>query len=249
MRFSVTAKNISGFVVAGFLLLLGAVIVAAAQPAPALLKLFAEPDESSLVVETVGVGVELTPLGETTAPGSGRWFMVKTPLGATGWIKAGSSEAANRVERYFQALPKEVVAIGPGSGNAPSSGGGKITIPVNARGSHVIVPVTFNGTVTAPMYLDTGAGQTMISKKLASELRLFRSGSDIRVGIGGAVAVSTAQLESVRVGEAEVANMKVSIHDFARAPGVEGLLGFDFLRYFHVALDSQKQQLELTPRK
>lgn len=216
------------------------------------MQLFAAPDEMSLVVDTVGIGVELTPIAETIVPDSGKWFLVKTPLGATGWIKGGANEAASRVERYFQALPKEPVSVGPISGAPQGSGagpGGKITIPVNARGSHVIVPVTFNGSVTAPMYLDTGAGQTMISKKVASELRLLRSGSDVRVGIGGAVAVSTAQVESLRVGEAEVANLKVSIHDFARAPGVEGLLGFDFLRYFHVGLDVQKQQLELTPRK
>ncbi|MBM4263532.1 MAG: hypothetical protein FJ145_19140 [Deltaproteobacteria bacterium] len=242
------AHNTRGSVVASWLAILIFWSLAAAQPKTALIQLFSAPDESSLVVETLGSGVELTPLAETIVPSSGKWFLVKTPLGATGWIKAGPVEAADKVARYFQALPKENVTIVPGS-DAPQSGGGKITVPVNARGSHVIVPVTFNGSVTVPMYLDTGAGQTMISKKVAGELRLFRSGSDVRVGIGGAVSVSTAQVESVRVGEAEVANLKVSIHDFARAPGVEGLLGFDFLRYFHVALDAQKQQLELTPRK
>lgn len=241
-------RLIPGSVVASLWLILFC-SCAGAQTKLSLIQLFSAPDESSLIVETVGSGVELTPIGETMVPASGKWFLVKTPLGATGWIKGGPNEAASKVERYFQALPKETVAIGPSRANPASGAGGKITIPVNARGSHVIVPVTFNGSVTAPMYLDTGAGQTMISKKVASELRLFRSGSDVRVGIGGAVSVSTAQVESVRVGEAEVANMKVSIHDFARAPGVEGLLGFDFLRYFHVALDAQKQQLELTPRK
>lgn len=246
MRSFAKIKKIAGWIAANCLYLVFSTAGFAAQPAPALIQLFAAPDESSLVVETLGSGIELTPIAETTVPGAGKWFLVKTPLGTTGWIKAGSYEAASRVERYFEALPKETVSIGPSGG---ASAGGKITIPVNARGSHVIVPVTFNGTVTAPMYLDTGAGQTMISKKVASDLRLFRSGSDVRVGIGGAVLVSTAQLESVRVGEAEVANMKVSIHDFARAPGVEGLLGFDFLRYFHVALDAQRQLLELTPRK
>jgi predicted aspartyl protease len=119
-------------------------------------------------------------------------------------------------------------------------------MPVLVRGRHVVVPVTFNETVTGNLVLDTGASQTMISKRLANELRLYSSGGGTRVGIGGAVFVSTSSIESVRVGDAEVKNLRVSIHDSAFE---DGLLGIDFLGRFQMSLDMEKRVLTLAPRK
>jgi predicted aspartyl protease len=50
------------------------------------------------------------------------------------------------------------------------------------------------------------------------------------------------------LGDAEVRDITVIIHDFSQDPRVEGLLGMDFLGQFHVGLDSQKQLLVLSPR-
>jgi hypothetical protein len=57
-----------------------------------------------------------------------------------------------------------------------------------------------------------------------------------------------ARIESVKVGEAEVSNLVVAIHDFSQDPRFEGLLGLDFLRHFQVSLDPRKQLLTLIPR-
>ena len=80
-------------------------------------------------------------------------------------------------------------------------------------------------------------------------LQLQSLGSGRGYGIGGVVTVSTARVESVKVGKMERQNLLVMIHDFSPDPSYEGLLGFDFLSHFHLSLDLQKALLVLTPRK
>jgi len=115
-------------------------------------------------------------------------------------------------------------------------------------GGHAIVPVTFNNSVTANLMVDTGAGRTMVSKRIATDLRLHSTGFGTGYGVGGRVTVSIARVESVKVGEVEIKNMPISIHDFSPDPRYEGLLGTDFLGRFQMALDSAKQVMVLTPR-
>jgi predicted aspartyl protease len=228
--------------------------VAGAQEQPSAnneIQLYSTPDESSLPLESIKPGESLSPAGELIGAGGVKWFMVRSKSGTVGWLKADKSELAKKIESHFKSLPKESMVI-PSNSAARTAGTvfeGQIAIPVNARGSHVIVPVTFNGSVTARLFLDTGAGRTMISKRIARDLRLLSLGPAVRYGVGGAVTVATAKVDSVRVGDAEVANMEVSIHDFSPDPSIEGLLGFDFLRYFNVSIDVQRQLLVLAPRK
>jgi predicted aspartyl protease len=103
--------------------------------------------------------------------------------------------------------------------------------------------------VTGNLAVDTGAGQTMVSKRMARELRLMSIASQQRRGIGGTVLAEVGVVESIKVGEAEVKNMRVSIHDFSPDPRYEGLLGFDFLGRFQMSVDSEQQVMVLTPRK
>ena len=213
---------------------------------------FTAPDEFSTLVETVRDGESLSPMGEMTGPGGSKWFMVKTRNGNVGWIRAGDSTTLRKIDGHFRSLPSEITLIGPG--NAPAAvssktpATGAITIPVKMMGGHAIVPVTFNNSVTGNLMVDTGAGRTMVSKRIAMDLRLRSTGSGTRYGIGGYVTVSSARIESVKVGEVEIQNMPVSIHDFSPDPRYEGLLGIDFLGRFHMALDSAKQIMVLTPR-
>jgi hypothetical protein len=68
----------------------------------------------------------------------------------------------------------------------------------------------------------------MISKRIASDLRLYSTGGGTRIGIGGAVSVSTATLDAIRVGDADVKNMRVSIHDAPFNAFEEGLWEWTF---------------------
>jgi len=229
---------------------------ASSQPKPssnAPVEIFSSADETATVIETVSDGAALRPMAEMMGPGGGKWFMVKTPAGNIGWIKTSDNSAARQVDGHFRSLPKESTSIGPAR-NSPEGGSrtseqGSTTIPIQVRGRHIIVPVTFNDSVTGNLVLDTGAGQTMISKRIASDLRLYSTGGGTRIGIGGAVSVSTATLDAIRVGDADVKNMRVSIHDAPFNAFEEGLLGMDFLGRFQMSLDIEKRVLILSPRK
>jgi aspartyl protease family protein len=215
-------------------------------------QVFTAPDESSLLVESVKDGEPLSPMAEMRGTGGSKWFMVRTKNGNVGWIKAGDNNAAKKVDGHFRSLPNESSVLrssGMPESASKTPANGAMAIPVKVRGSKVIVAVTFNNNIAGNLLLDTGASRTMISKRIARDLRLHSTGSGGGYGIGGYVTVSTAHIESVKMGEVEMRNLLVMIHDFSPDPSYEGLLGFDFLSHFHMSLDLQKAMLVLTPRK
>lgn len=232
------------------------VYAASSQPKPATnapVEVFGTADETATLIETVNDGAVLTPMAEMMGAGGVKWFMVKTPAGNVGWIKADNNSAARQIDGHFRSMPKESASIGPANnsaeGGARTSAQGRTTIPIEVRGRHIIVAVTFNDSVTGNLVLDTGAGQTMISKRIANDLRLYSTGAGTRIGVGGAVSVPTATLDAIRVGDADVKNMRVSIHDLPFNAFEEGLLGMDFLGRFQMSLDIEKRVLILSPRK
>jgi hypothetical protein len=222
------------------------------SPGQTVVDIFITPDESSLVIESRRDGQSLSPMAEITAAGGLKWFMVKTSKGNIGWIKAGESNAAKKIDGHFRSLPNENPVIRPTSpaeSTSNPSPKGAHAIPVKVSGSKVIVSVNFNNSTAANLLLDTGASRTMISSRIARILRLQSIGSGTGYGIGGIVSVSAARIESVKLGEVERQNLLVMIHDFSPDASYEGLLGFDFLSHFHMSLDLQKALLVLTPRK
>jgi len=232
---------------------------ASSGPAPANVgevMVYTVADESSTIIEAVRGGSRLSPIAEMIAAGGERWFMVKTPSGNVGWIKADANRQAKRMDDHFRSLPKEAVAIDRAS-VAPDSGGqtsttGAMRIPVKIIGNAVVVPVTVtngNSSVTGNLLVDTGASQTMLSKRMASSLRLYYHDTQARFGIGGAVRADVSTVESIKVGPAAAENLRVTIHDFSPDPRYEGLLGLDFLGRFQMSVDTQKRVMVLTPYK
>ena len=232
---------------------------AAASAAPAKISevmVYSAADEFSQLIETVRDGGALAPIAESSGPGEMKWFMVRTRNGNIGWIKASDNAEARKVDDHFRAQPRDAVMVGPVSSAlepaAKTSATGTISIPVKINGPRVVVPVTFvsgNSSSTGNLLVDTGASQTMISKRLAREIQLLSIDTQKRIGIGGAIQVDVGQVETVKVGDAEVKNMRVSIHDRVYDFGSEGLLGFDFLSRFQMSVDSDNQVMVLTPRK
>jgi predicted aspartyl protease len=233
---------------------------AAAAGAASEGRLFTTADEHSEVIEAIRDGGALAPIAEITGAGGEKWFMVKSRAGNVGWINASDNAAAKRVDEHFRALPKAIYSIGPAitaSSDAPAataktSDGGAVTIPVKLHGNAMLVPVSFtNGSssMTANLVVDTGAGQTVLSKRVARALGLLAVDTQTRLGIGGAVNVDVGVVDSVKVGAAELKNLPISIHDFSPDPRIEGLLGFDFLGRFQMSVDNEKQIIVLTPKK
>jgi len=216
-------------------------------------QVYASADDASPVIESVSDGRSLAPIAEMTGAGGVKWFMVKTKSGNVGWIKAGDNSAA-KIDDHFHALPKDSNSIGPVS-EAPTPAAittprGAITIPVRIERRKVLVPVTLSNGVsstTGTLVVDTGASQTMISKRLARQLRLGAVDTQSGKGIGVAYVTDVGQVESVKVGVAEVRNMRVTINDGSNAFGAEGLLGYDFLGRFRMSVDADKKVMVLIP--
>jgi len=212
---------------------------------------FTAPDESTPILESVQMGEALSPVAETVGIGTTRWYLVRSQKGTVGWVKAGDSVEAKKLEAFFKSLPSEQAVFKPTDAAPPSAGSQsqrQIIIPVEFRGRKAIVQAIFNGRVTGELEIDTGAGATLISRRIASDLRLYSLIPRMVTGVTGSAMASMARIESIRVGDAEVRNVWVYVHDMPGARPYEGLLGMDFLRHFEMSLDTRQRLLILTPR-
>ena len=99
--------------------------------------------------------------------------------------------------------------------------------------------------------LDTGAGTTLLSTRLADELGIEPNGSKPGTGAAGKVTVALASVTSLAIGGVRRAPMAIAITAEVERIGValgtriDGCLGHDFLKDFRVAIDYGKQLVRL----
>jgi hypothetical protein len=212
--------------------------------------IYATPDDSTPPIAALLAGESTTPVGESQGAGGIKWYLIKTKSGVVGWIKQGDSEQSKKVDSFFKSLPRETSATAVSLPNVSSAAAprGAIMVPILMAGGSAIVSVTFNQTISGNLMLDTGASNTVISRRLANLLALRVTGKRVFHTAGGLISVMLAPLQSLKVGEAEVNNLTVAVHDFSPNPELEGLLGMDFLSRYQVGLDSQRRVLVLAPR-
>ena len=203
------------------------------------------------MVETIKKGEQIFPLADTLGGEGVRWYLVKAKSGTVGWMKQSASDDSKGIEKFFKSLPTEpslslsdVVQSSSSGGPGPNT----FTVPIVVNGASVVVPVMFNGALKANLALDTGATITVVSSRIANILALSASAATKVATVGGIITVSLARVRSLKVGDAEVQDLLVSVHDFSPDPRIEGLLGLDFLKHFHVSLDSRRRLLVLGPR-
>jgi predicted aspartyl protease len=118
----------------------------------------------------------------------------------------------------------------------------------------ILLPVTFNDSVTAQMLLDTGATGTHISLGLAEKLGLLRKDEgkllEAVSGIGGTVPAILTIIDKVSIGEAQDNFIPITISG-SISPEFEGLIGMDFMTNFTINIDTGKHVVtfeELPPR-
>jgi aspartyl protease family protein len=107
----------------------------------------------------------------------------------------------------------------------------------------IIINVTINGSVTAPMALDTGATGMIISPELADTLSLLNK-SKLQLwitagGIGGAVPAILTIIDTVQVGGAEDHFIPTTITTI-RSDAFSGLIGMDFMANYNIEIDTTK---------
>ena len=122
-----------------------------------------------------------------------------------------------------------------------------IDVPIKRFNNSLLLDVNFNGRTSAVMVLDTGAGSTMISKRLQAKLKLNKTGSARLLSASSEMEVSTVLLDSISVKNFAVNSLKASVNDLPGLGdlGVEGLLGLDFLSHFKFQIDTEKEILHL----
>lgn len=96
--------------------------------------------------------------------------------------------------------------------------------------------------------LDTGATYTMIPWDVAERLGYDPASSTERVILTTVTTRERApliRLATVKVGDAEVKNVEVAVHDLPPESRVDGLLGLSFLKHFDTNLHFKKKNLEI----
>jgi hypothetical protein len=133
----------------------------------------------------------------------------------------------------------------------------RVELPFQAfEGSarRIIIPVTFNNSVTVHLLLDTGAPGLVITPNLANRLGLINErDGNLRVmagGIGGSVPAMLAIVDSVNVGDAHGEFLPATITDIS-SDEYEGLVGMDFMANYRISIDNNNHTIafdELPPR-
>jgi len=133
----------------------------------------------------------------------------------------------------------------------------KFEVPYRAyqgTARRIIIPVRFNGSVTAPMILDTGAPEMLITPELADKIGLFDKNNGKLLtqsgGVGGTVPSIRTIVDSIQVGGARTEFVPTTVAPFSSGP-FEGLVGMDFVANYSVTIDTRKHVVvfqELAPR-
>jgi len=121
-----------------------------------------------------------------------------------------------------------------------------MTVDLVRSGKVSFAEVVLNERITQHFIVDTGASFTVISREAARELGVTIDENTPFIPIATASSVilnPLVKLRSIRVGEAEVENVDVLVHDLPG--GSAGLLGNSFLSKFKVVLDSVNGKMTL----
>jgi hypothetical protein len=126
------------------------------------------------------------------------------------------------------------------------------TIPIEiAPGNAMLVHARVNGSQSALLLVDTGAGSTVIRPLLLQRLGLSVPANAPRhrvtIASGLTIEVPSVTLR-VQLGDASVENLEVGVFDVApHAPDLDGFLGADFLQRFRVTFERTARRMILEP--
>ncbi len=122
----------------------------------------------------------------------------------------------------------------------------KYVIPYSGSSRRIVIQVTFNNRVAAPMLLDTGATGMLISLRLAERLGVLDNDRakllSLVGGVGGMIPAIFTILDSIRVGDVEYDFIPTTI-SFLDFQGFDGLIGMDFMTNYSVFIDTRKRRV------
>ncbi|HEX6307407.1 MAG TPA: retropepsin-like aspartic protease [Longimicrobiales bacterium] len=135
---------------------------------------------------------------------------------------------------------------------SPDTASGEVAFELaGAGGAALMVPLRINGRGPFDFILDTGATVTCVDERLATALALpdVPGGIGIGAGVGGQGALRLVAMDSLTLGSATAYDLHACVVDLEHLAGldldVDGLVGLNFLREFHVTLDFERNVLTL----
>ena len=156
-------------------------------------------------------------------------------------------------ERCAKDALKRELALRPFATGKLAANAGSASVPMQTSAPGVLVPVLING-MSATLLLDTGASLTIVRPAFAQRAGIkvaFESPRILTTVVGGQrLSIPFVRVLSVSIGAAAVEDMDVGVYDVLPAlPGVDGLLGSNFLNHFRVTIDRQAVRVSLEPSR
>jgi len=178
-------------------------------------------------------------------------------------------EKANKYRANFQAF-KDVLSTRKVSVNSAEASADELTflegmqgnmaemdndfkkdvVGYSAEGNQVIVSALINDIALTRLVVDTGASIVVISKEVADRLGISPeegTGEEIEIIMANGMSVNARPvvLKSIKVGDAEVENVRAAILESSVVGGADGLLGMSFLSNFIISVDTSSNKLIL----
>lgn len=125
---------------------------------------------------------------------------------------------------------------------------GVIPIPVEKSGDHYIVNAVINNLEPVKLIIDTGATLTILSPKVIQNLGLQLDDVEQYMEFAtanGVVKAPVVSLDTIRIQNHLVNDLKVGILSTFSNSGFSGLLGMNFLNQFAFFIDQKNSTLEL----
>ncbi len=130
-----------------------------------------------------------------------------------------------------------------------NSGQTSVRLPgVTRTENHVFVSVRINGNNEELRFLfDTGAGRTVLDKRIASRLGLHADAKSSISGVGaGRVDVDLVKNASLQLGEVRLDGVDLNIVDDVHETGAVGIIGYDLLCSTVVTIDYREPSIAVT---
>jgi clan AA aspartic protease (TIGR02281 family) len=126
---------------------------------------------------------------------------------------------------------------------------GSVGIPLQRSGNHFIVDTRPAGGRSIRLLIDTGASLTIFTPDVL-EQRGIRYQDTGRTAVfntaNGTVRAPVYKLDALSVGDWQVKQLEIGVLALAGMPGVDGLLGMNFLNHFQFFIDQNEALLRLS---
>lgn len=103
-------------------------------------------------------------------------------------------------------------------------------------------------TVTVPdVLIDTGSARTVFSSNIVSNLQIIPAPEDILYtirGVGGSEVVFARVVNSIQVGEGQLAQFEIEVGGMDYGFEINGILGMDFLQRARAVLNLSELTIE-----